>query len=170
MKNKKKKIILYTISALLFIGGLTILYFVSSQNTSNSILKTEYALGEVGELDNIKVLLKDVNYANNKSVIDITFEITNKTKNTITIVPDDYFVFYDVNKVQIPNKYSNSKNIVKKDETLTFKLQYDTTSKELYEIYFYSQVVSNNIKFTFKSSDIKPAIIEDNGMKIEEKE
>ena len=56
--------------------------------------------------------------------------------------------------VQIPNKYTNDKSIIKKDETITYKLQYDVASKELYEIYFYSQIVENNIKFSFTSSEI----------------
>ena len=172
MKEKKlnKKVIIYFLGAIFFIIGLIVLFIMSNQNNSTGILKTEYSIGEVGELDHIKVVLKDVNYANNNTSIDLTFEITNNSKNTITIIPDDYFVFYDVNKVQIPNKHTNNKSIIKKDETLTYKLQYDTPNKELYEVYFYSQVVENNIKFTFKATDIKPAVIDENNIKTEEKE
>ena len=74
----------------------------------------------------------------------------------VTLVNASY-----INKVQIPNKYTNDKNIIKKDETITYKLQYDVTKKELYEIYFYSQVVENNIKFSFKSSDISTNVLDE---------
>ena len=124
-------------------------------NSPSQIIKSEYSIGETATIDDITLILKEVNYINNNSGIELTFEITNNQDNTITITPDEYFVFYDINKVQIPNKNTNDKNIVKKDETITYKLQYDVTQKELYEIYFYSQVVENNIKFSFKSSDIQ---------------
>ena len=77
-------------------------------------------------------------------------------------------MFYDINKVQIPNKYTNDKNIIKKDESITYKLQYDVTQKELYEIYFYSQVVENNIKFSFTSSDIENSTINNNTIEEED--
>ena len=69
------------------------------------------------------------------------------------------------------NREKNTiKNIIKKDETITYKLQYDVTKKELYEIYFYSQVVENNIKFSFKSSDISTNVLdEENASDNEEK-
>lgn len=123
-------------------------------NENDYVLKSEYNINEKGYIDDIEVVLKNVSYINNDTGIEVTFEITNKQNNTITIKPDDYFVFYDVNKVQIPNKYTNDKNIIKKDEKIIYKLQYDVRKKELYEIYFYSQIVENNIKFSFKSSEI----------------
>ena len=137
---------------------IAILMFVFKDN-NNNILKSEYTINEVGYIDDIEVSLINAIYINNDTGIEVTFKITNKRDNTITITPDDYFVFYDINKVQIPNKYENDKNIIKKNETVNYKLQYDVTKKELYEIYFYSQVVENNIKFSFKSSDIKSDIL-----------
>jgi len=124
-------------------------------NSDNHILKSEYSMNELGYLDKIEVTLKKANYINNNTGIELTFEITNLTNNTITINADNYFKFYDINSVQIPNKYNNDVKIVKKNETINYKLQYDVTKKELYEIYFYSQVVENNIKFSFTSSDIQ---------------
>lgn len=118
------------------------------------VLKSEYKLGETAYIDDISLVLESVQYINQESGVQLSFKITNKTKNTITITPDDYFKFYDINMVQIPNKFTNNKNIIKKDETIVYKLQYDVTKKELYEIYFYSQIVENNIKFSFNSSDI----------------
>ena len=136
----------------------------------NHILKSEYGIHELGYLDKIEVTLEKVNYIHNNTGIELTFKITNQTDNTITITPDDYFKFYDINEVQIPNKNTSNPKIVKKDETITYKLQYDVTKRELYEIYFYSQVVENNIKFSFKSSDISEEIITDNNINTEEKE
>ena len=44
--------------------------------------------------------------------------MTNKRDNTVTIKSDEMFKLYDINKVQIPNNYTNSTNIIKKDETI----------------------------------------------------
>ena len=142
------------VGIILILVAVIAIVIKGSDNTSH-ILKSEYNIHEVGYLDDIELILTDATYINNNTGIEINFKITNKRDNTITITPDDYFVFYDINKVQIPNKYTNNKNIIKKDETVNYKLQYDVTQKELYEIYFYSQVVENNVKFSFKSSDIK---------------
>lgn len=128
--------------------------FMIANSTDDKMLKSEYKIGENATLDNIDLKLSNVKYINKKSGIEITFEITNSQDNTITIKPDDYFKFYDVNKVQIPNKFENDKNIVKKNEKLIYKLQYNATKKEVYEIYFYSQIAENNIKFKFKAKDI----------------
>lgn len=145
------------IAGIILIG---IAIFVAAfKDTTGVILKSEYTMDEVGYIDDIEVTLTDASYINNDTGIEVTFQITNRRDNTITITPDEYFVFYDINQVQIPNKYTNDKNIVKKDETITYKLQYDVTKKELYEIYFYSQIVENNVKFSFKSSDISPSTL-----------
>lgn len=129
------------------------------KTSDNHILKSEYKVNEVGYLDKIEVTLKNITYIHSDTGIEISFDITNKTDNTITIVPDTHFKFYDINHVQIPNKYTSNKSIVKKNETITYRLQYDVTEKEIYEIYFYSGVVENNIKFSFKSSDIQAELI-----------
>ena len=159
-KNYNK---IYTIMGILLVG-VAFLAFIVNGLSDNHILKSEYAIGEMGYLDKIEVTLKNVNYINSDTSIELVFDITNKTKNTITIVPDQYFRFYDINEVQIPNKYTNHKSIVKKNETITYRLQYDVTQKELYEIYFYSGVVENNIKFSFTSSDIGLSSQENSGI------
>ena len=156
-QNDDKTIKIIVIAGIVLVI-IAILMFVFKDN-NNNILKSEYTINEVGYIDDIEVSLINAIYINNDTGIEVTFKITNKIDNTITITPDDYFVFYDINKVQIPNKYENDKNIIKKNETVNYKLQYDVTKKELYEIYFYSQVVENNIKFSFKSSDIKSDIL-----------
>ena len=158
-QNKKdEKTIKFIVIAGIILIAIAIFVFAFKDN-NNDILKSEYSINEVGYIDDIEVSLINASYINNDTGIEVTFKITNKRNNTITITPDDYFVFYDINKVQIPNKYTNDKNIIKKNETINYKLQYDVTKKELYEIYFYSQVVENNIKFSFKSSDIKSDIL-----------
>lgn len=156
-QNDDKTIKIIVIAGIVLVI-IAILMFAFKDN-NNNILKSEYTINEVGYIDDIEVSLINAIYINNDTGIEVTFKITNKRDNTITITPDDYFVFYDINKVQIPNKYENDKNIIKKNETVNYKLQYDVTKKELYEIYFYSQVVENNIKFSFKSSDIKSDIL-----------
>ena len=137
--------------------GILVLTFaiLIIKNIDHHILKSEYTINEPGYLDKIEVTLKNVTYINQETGIELAFEITNKTDNTITIVPDEYFKFFDINEVQIPNKFDNNKSIIKKNQTITYRLQYDVTKKELYEIYFYSQVVENNIKFSFSSNDIE---------------
>lgn len=145
---------------------LVLVAFVSFvlKTSDNHILKSEYKVNEVGFLDNIEVTLKDVTYIHSGTGIEISFDIKNQTDNTITIVPDTYFKFYDINHVQIPNKYTNNKSIVKKNETITYRLQYDVIKKEIYEIFFYSGVAENNIKFSFKTSDIKSELIPDDNI------
>ncbi len=172
-KNKKEKIKIdkkrAVIIAAIFLILALFISFVISNSDGNHILKSEYSINESGYLDKIEITLKKVNYIHNNTGIEATFEITNKTNNTITITPDDYFKFYDINEVQIPNKYTSNPKIVKKNETVLYKLQYDVTKKEIYEIYFYSQVVENNIKFTFKSSDIASEIISEKDVTVEKK-
>ena len=172
-KNKKEKIKIdkkrAVIIAVICLILALFISFVINNSDGNHILKNEYSITESGYLDKIEITLKKVNYIHNNTGIEATFEITNKTNNTITITPDDYFKFYDINEVQIPNKYTSNPKIVKKNETVLYKLQYDVTKKEIYEIYFYSQVVENNIKFTFKSSDIASEIISEKDVTIEKK-
>ena len=80
--------------------------------------------------------------------------MTNKRDNTVTIKSDEMFKLYDINKVQIPNNYTNSTNIIKKDETITYILEYNVAKKEIYELYFYSGIVENDIRFNITSKDI----------------
>src|SRR5574344_626279 len=129
-KVNTKKNAKYTPQGILVIVGIIVLLIagvVFFSQGDKKILKSEYTMGEVGYIDDVELTLKEATYINDASGIEVAFEITNKRDNTITIIPDDYFVFYDINQVQIPNKFSNDNNIVKKDETITYKLQYDIT-------------------------------------------
>lgn len=164
-KKKDDKTIKFVVFAGLALLAIAIFVFAFSED-NKYVLKSEYQIGEVGYIDDIEITLASVNYINNNTGIELTFELTNKRDNTITIIPEDYFVFYDINKVQIPNKYTNDKNIIKKDEKIIYKLQYDVTKKELYEIYFYSQIVENNIKFSFKASDINSNVLPEDEDKV----
>jgi len=112
----------------------------------NTPVKTEYSLNEPAILDDIEITMVDANYQNN--VLEVEFKIKNNRDNTISIAPDTYFKLYDINQVQVPNKYQNDNNIIKKGDTINFTLQYNIQKKELYEILFYSGIVENNIKFT----------------------
>ena len=111
----------------------------------NTPVKTEYELNEPAKLDDIEITMVDTNYQNN--VLEVEFKIKNNRDNTISIAPDTYFKLYDINQVQVPNKYQNDNNIIKKGDTINFTLQYNIQKKELYEILFYSGIVENNIKF-----------------------
>lgn len=163
-----KKFFKITLGVILLI--VIVFVILDSVNNKYKFLKPEYTVNEKAVIDNIELTLKDIKYINKETGIELSFEITNKQANTITIKADDYFKFYDVNKVQIPNKNENDKNIIKKNDTLVYKLQYDTTKKGLYEIYFYSQIAENNIKFKFKSKDIKlDNVTEGGSVKEEEK-
>lgn len=148
--NKSKNKIIILIGLIIVVTAIFLLIIDKDEYA----FKSEYKIGEQALIDDIELTLNQVTHINNNTGIELTFQITNKTNNTITINADKYFVFYDINMVQIPNKYTNDKSIIKKDETITYKLQYDVASKELYEIYFYSQIVENNIKFSFTSSEI----------------
>lgn len=112
----------------------------------NTPVKTEYELNEPAKLDDIEITMVDTSYQNN--ILEVEFKIKNNRENTISIAPDTYFRLYDINQVQVPNKYQNDNNMIKKGNTINFILQYNIQEKELYEILFYSGIVENNIKFT----------------------
>ena len=112
----------------------------------NTPVKTEYELNEPAKLDDIEITMIDTSYQNN--ILEVEFKIKNNRDNTISIAPDTYFRLYDINQVQVPNKYQNDNNMIKKGDTINFTLQYNIQEKELYEILFYSGIVENNIKFT----------------------
>lgn len=112
----------------------------------NTPVKTEFSLNEPAKLDDIEIIMVDATYENN--ILEVEFKIKNNRDNTISIAPDTYFRLYDINQVQVPNKYQNDNNMIKKGDTINFTLQYSIQEKELYEILFYSGIVENNIKFT----------------------
>lgn len=126
---------------------------------SNKIpIKPEYSVNEQAIADNIELLINEVTYNETHQTLKIKIKMTNKRDNTITIKSDEMFKLYDINKVQIPNSYNNSVNIIKKDETITYILEYSVAKKEIYELYFYSGIVENNIRFNITSKDITNAI------------
>ncbi len=170
-KNRKRKKDHKNLIKWISIGIVivTFIIFVIYNGDGNHILKSEYKMNEEGYLDKIEVKLTKANYINNNTGVEVTFEITNKTKNTITITADDNFRFYDLNEVQIPNKFTSNPKIVKRKETIIYKLHYDVTTKELYEIYFYSGIVENNIKFSFKASEIDQEVVTEKNIETEKK-
>lgn len=121
--------------------------------TSSVIPKSEYLMNEVAEMDDLKIELKTAIWNENQE-LELNFEIENNRKDTITIVPDENFKLYDINKVQIPNTYTGNSIVIKKNEKRTITLNYNVSDKKLYEIYFYSGMVDNNIKFSIIDSDI----------------
>ena len=121
-------------------------------------IKPEYSVNEQAIADNIELLINEVTYNETHQTLKIKIKMTNKRDNTITIKSDEMFRLYDINKVQIPNSYNNSVNIIKKDETITYILEYSVSKKEIYELYFYSGIIENNIRFNITSKDITNAI------------
>lgn len=109
-------------------------------------IKTEYFLNETATIDDIEITMTKASYSNN--ILEVEFKIKNERNNTISIAPDTYFKLYDINQVQVPNKYENDNNMIKNGDTITLTLQYNIQEKSLYEILFYSGIVENNIKFT----------------------
>ena len=112
----------------------------------NKEIKTEYSLNETATIDDIEITMTKASYSNN--ILEVEFKIKNERNNTISIASDTYFKLYDINQVQIPNKYENDNNMIKKGDTITLTLQYNIQEKSIYEILFYSGIVENNIKFT----------------------
>lgn len=133
-----KKIFILCIAVFVFALVLT--------GCDNTPVKTEYELNEPAKLDDIEITMVDTSYQNN--ILEVEFKIKNNRDNTISIAPDTYFRLYDINQVQVPNKYQNDNNMIKQGDTINFTLQYYIQEKELYEILFYSGIVENNIKFT----------------------
>lgn len=121
--------------------------------TSNVIPKSEYLINEEAEMDNLIITLKSASKLENDE-LELVFEIKNNRKDTITITADEFFKLYDINKVQIPNTYEESSAVIKKNKKRNVTLNYKVSDKKLYEIYFYSGIVDNNIKFSITDSDI----------------
>ena len=136
----------------LFVVGLLGIILLLTGCNSNIVPKTEFRMNEQANIDKIDIkLTKAVRSDNN---LEVTFEITNRRDNAITISPDKNFVLYE-NKTQVLNKFQNLSNVLKKDQTVMYTLSYDISKRELYEIYFYSGIVENNIKCTIDSLDFK---------------
>lgn len=138
---KKKVIILLVLICSLFLTGCGRDYTI----------KSEYRINDIAMIDDLEVKLSFINFDND--ILEVVFDIKNNTNNTYTIGPDS-FKMYDINKVAIKNNFSNDNSVIKKGETISYTLQYAVERKELYEIYFYSGYVNNNIKFVIDSSDL----------------
>ena len=121
-------------------------------NNKSIITKSEYKLNEEAMIDDIYITLNSASYNDNE--LELVFNILNKTNNTITINPNNNFKFYDINRL-LTNNYENNKNVIKKGQTISYTLKYTVDKKELYDIYFYSGIVENNIKFVVTSNDLK---------------
>lgn len=133
---------------------ISFIFLLSGCNMNqNYINKTEFFLNEDAYIDDISIKMTKASI-NENNMLEIVFSITNNRKNTITLVADNYFKLYDINKVQIHNQYQNNTNIIKKDQTINYTLIYDIKDKEIYEIYFYSGIVENNIKFTITGNEL----------------
>ena len=90
-QKTQRQLMIFLGLAILVVAGIIIF------NTKDTpIIKSEYKIGEAGYIDDISITLEEVHYINNNSGIELTFAITNERDNTITITPDDYFVFYDI--------------------------------------------------------------------------
>ena len=133
---------------------LSIFMVGCGRNLNNITSKTSFEINETAKIDKLEVTLITVNEIGNDT-IEFIFKIKNNRSNSITLNPDNNFKIYNINSVQIPNIFSNDSNIIKSNDTVNYTLQYNIKNRELYEIYFYSGIVENNIKFTVTSKEIK---------------
>lgn len=138
------------------IGVLVLSIFMvgCGRNLNNITSKTSFEINETAKIDKLEITLINVNGIGNDT-IEFIFKIKNNRSNSITLNPDNNFKIYNINSVQIPNIFSNDSNIIKSNDTVNYTLQYNIKNRELYEIYFYSGIVENNIKFTVTSKEIK---------------
>lgn len=133
---------------------LSIFMVGCGRNLNNITSKTSFEINETAKIDKLEITLINVNEIGNDT-IEFIFKIKNNRSNSITLNPDNNFKIYNINSVQIPNIFSNDSNIIKSNDTINYTLQYNIKNRELYEIYFYSGIVENNIKFTITSKEIK---------------
>lgn len=133
---------------------LSIFLVGCGRNLNNITSKTSFEINETAKIDKLEITLINVNEIGNDT-IEFIFKIKNNRSNSITLNPDNNFKIYNINSVQIPNIFSNDSNIIKSNDTVNYTLQYNIKNRELYEIYFYSGIVENNIKFTVTSKEIK---------------
>ena len=133
---------------------LSIFMVGCGRNLNNITSKTSFEINETAKIDKLEITLINVNEIGNDT-IEFIFKIKNNRSNSITLNPDNNFKIYNINLVQIPNIFSNDSNIIKSNDTVNYTLQYNIKNRELYEIYFYSGIVENNIKFTVTSKEIK---------------
>jgi len=136
-------------------GIMIVISFFVTGCSNDEILKTQYSIGEQAKLDDIEITMEKASYKTDTQLFEVVFSVTNHRDNTITLVPDQNFVLYDINKVQMMNTYVNNNNIVKKDQTIHYTLQYSVSKKEMYEILFYSGIVENNIKFVVTNVNVE---------------
>lgn len=114
----------------------------------------KYSINEKATLDNIDITLKKATLFESDT-LELSFEINNNQKSSITISPEKNFKFYGINKVLIPNIYSNDNNIIKSNETINYTLLYNIGDKEIYDILFYFGRGNNNIKFSLTKLDLE---------------
>lgn len=133
---------------------ISIIIVGCGRDLSNITSKTSYKINETAKIDKLEITLTNAKYLDN-DIIEFTFKITNNRSNSITLNPDNNFKIYNSTNAQIPNIYTNDSNIIKSKDTMNYTLQYNIKNRELYEIYFYSGIIENNIKFTITSNNIK---------------
>lgn len=138
-----KKLLVLFISVLMLCGC----------DISNSILKNEYSINEKANIDNIDITMKDV--SRTPLELEVTFEITNLNDFAITVSSDNNFYIFD-NNIKLSNKYENTNNIIKKNQTIMYTVRYEISKRELYNIYFYSNITKDKkITFNINSQNFK---------------
>lgn len=132
---------------------LVLIPFIVGCNDNKIIPKSEYKVGEEAMIDDIYLTLTSATY--NDDILELVFKIRNDTGKTMTINPESNFKLYDINRVLVTNSFTNNSNVIKKGQTVSYTLNYNVSKKEIYEIYFYSGIVENNVKFAVLSADLK---------------
>ena len=136
------------------------------------IFSTIFALINIGNKKIIKGILIE-----NIDVSNLTIEEANSLLNEITDKEKENEIIFKYKEVETPITYEalevefdikekvekayqvgRGSNIIKNNQTVPYILEYNITKKEIYELYFYSGVVENHIKFNITSKDITSQI------------
>lgn len=116
--------------------------------------KTEFYLNEEAKIDYYNIILNDIvetkSFENNNPEKDnyliLEFKITNNSNKTQILNSEDNFkLIIDNNTYK--DLYHNAETEIQPNESVMYQVIYDVPEKDSYDIYFYSGVVSNNIKF-----------------------
>ena len=128
---------------------------VKNKKAEKMEIENVYTIKEEAKTEKLSIKMNEVVYNEDKTKFEVSFDITNNTDKDIVLEPDKNFKFYDKDKDQLPNQYQNDTDTIKKGQTLKYTLMYDTNDSEEYDIYFNSKLLKDEIKFTFKNTEMK---------------
>lgn len=140
----------------LIITTLLSLFLLSGCNNLKEPVnnKTEFYLNEEAKIDHYNIILNDIvetksfenNNPENDNYLILEFKITNNSDKTQILNSENNFkLIIDNNTYK--DLYHNTETEIQPNESIMYQVIYDVPEKDSYDLYFYSGVVSNNIKF-----------------------